>query len=64
MSKAILIDELHLHLYLPARWSDRQTTAARKALRSHRFGSRLRSTLQRLLMAYPSLRRLRLEVGR
>ena len=55
MPKTVLIDEVHVHIHVSHRASDREVQRIRRTLKHPRFLIGLRRTMRQFLARFPSL---------
>jgi hypothetical protein len=64
MPRSVLIEELHLSLFVPNSISESEVLTIRQDLWGRRFQARLGRTIRSALRQFPSMRCLRLTLSR
>lgn len=64
MARSLLIDELHIHVYVRDDLPEREYRAISRALAAPRFREALRRSLRTALQRFPSLDNLRVVLSR
>jgi hypothetical protein len=64
MGKRVVIDVLLVTLTVPQDLNEKEARAVRRTLNGQRFRERLKKTVTTACRAFPSLRRVRLDISR